>query len=127
MAQGFVSPWRIAYAKTSGTPKIGLFSFPYTGGGASPFLKWTAVCSIDSRIYLCPVESPGRHSRIKEGPRTDVPESTSSSATALLPRLYMTVAFFGDSLGAVVADEVTQHAPESCSKIAAALEPRPFV
>lgn len=120
MAQGFVSPWRIAYAKTSGTPEIRLFSFPYARGGNSLFSKWTADRSIYSGTCFGSAQSHGRHSRIKECPRTDVQQLTNSSVTALLPLLGRAGIAEDDGDGVLVG--LFGDSPD----IAAALESRPL-
>jgi medium-chain acyl-[acyl-carrier-protein] hydrolase len=108
MVQGTASGW-IAYANPNGSAKVRLFCFPYAGGGASAFRKWRTDGAMNLFINLCPVQLPGRENRIRERPRTSVQEVAREAAHALLPLCDVPFAFFGHSLGAVVAYEVAQH------------------
>lgn len=79
-----------------GTPPVGgflLFGFPYTGmGAASTFSQWPRRLG---NGILCPIQPPGRESRIMESPCTTSSQFGSSLADELLPHLDRPYAFVG--------------------------------
>jgi medium-chain acyl-[acyl-carrier-protein] hydrolase len=103
----------LAYYKRNPAAVVRLFCFPYAGGGAQVFIHWSDLerqqrNGMGSVIDICPVQLPGREGRITELPFTSVSAIASEAASALLPFLDIPFAFFGHSLGAVIAYEVTQ-------------------
>ena len=80
-----------------------LIAFPYSGGSASMFFGWPQL--LGDEIELCAIQPPGRQERIHE----PVPGSVEELVTALVPTLEEWVqkpcAFFGHSLGAIIAFE----------------------
>jgi medium-chain acyl-[acyl-carrier-protein] hydrolase len=87
--------------------KIRLFCFPYAGGGATAFYAWRKQLPIE--IELCLVHLPGRETRLKEPLFTDLAQLVTASASELLPYLDRPFAFFGHSMGALVAFEMSRH------------------
>jgi medium-chain acyl-[acyl-carrier-protein] hydrolase len=92
-----------------------LFCFPYAGGTASVYRNWGDL--LPSTVEVIPVELPGRGNRLKEQPFVSLPELIDVLAGAILPLLDSPVAFFGHSMGAVIAFELArclrrQHATE---------------
>jgi len=83
-----------------------LFCFPYAGGGASNFLGWTK--HLASNIELCAVLLPGREIRLNEPPITDMRTLLSALMPAVLDLMDRPFAFFGHSLGALIAFEATR-------------------
>lgn len=83
-----------------------LFCFHFAGGGASAFRGWAPA--LPASIEICPVQTPGREERISEAPFTHLPELVDAAAAQILPWLDKPFAFFGHSLGALVAFEVTR-------------------
>jgi medium-chain acyl-[acyl-carrier-protein] hydrolase len=91
-----------------------LFCFHHAGGGAAAYRSWAQQSSED--IEVCAVQLPGRGDRLRESPLTTVPEIVARLLPALRGELDRPFAFFGHSMGAVVATEaaralVTQGAP----------------
>lgn len=85
---------------------VRLFCFPYAGLGASVYRPWAAL--FPSNIELVLMQPPGRESRWGEKPFVEVGALADEATAAMLPYLDAPFAFFGHSLGALVAFEVAR-------------------
>ncbi|MEM7134875.1 MAG: SDR family NAD(P)-dependent oxidoreductase [Chloroflexota bacterium] len=83
-----------------------LFCFPYAGGGASAYREWAN--NLPPEIELCPIQYPGREERLQEPLITDLSYLVSTLLPALQPYLDKPFAFFGHSMGAVIAYETAR-------------------
>ena len=83
-----------------------LFCFPYAGGGVSIFRAWSDGLPAD--VEVCPVQLPGRGTRLMEPPFTRLSPLIQALAEALFPLLDKPFAFFGHSLGALVSFELAR-------------------
>lgn len=83
--------------------RIRLFCFPYAGGAASIFRDWQKHLPPD--VELCPVQLPGRENRIRERPFSNARDLARELIPAMLPYLDRPFAFFGHSMGALIAYE----------------------
>lgn len=83
-----------------------LFCFPFAGGGAQSFRSWPDA--LPSSIEVCPVQLPGRESRMKEAPYSNVIPMVEALAEAIRPCLDKPFAFFGHSMGAIIAFELAR-------------------
>ena len=83
-----------------------LFCFPYAGGNAQIFRSWSDHLS--SNIEICPAELPGHGRRRKETPFTNLQELVSAIIPIITPDLDKPFAFFGHSMGALIAFELTR-------------------
>jgi medium-chain acyl-[acyl-carrier-protein] hydrolase len=99
-------PW-IACRKPNPQARLRLFCFPYAGTGASIFRNWADGLPDD--IEVCPVQFPGRGTRLTESPFTQLSTLVEALAEDLVPILDKPFAFFGHSLGALVAFELARH------------------
>jgi medium-chain acyl-[acyl-carrier-protein] hydrolase len=86
--------------------RVRLFCFPYAGGGVAIFYRWAAV--LPPEIHVCPVALPGRESRIQETPVTRIAPLVDTLTHALAPYLDLPCAFFGHSMGALIAFELAR-------------------
>lgn len=86
--------------------QLRLFCFPYAGGGASVFRLWSR--ELPAGVEVCAVQLPGRESRWREEPFRRLEPLADAAAEALGPHLGRPFAFFGHSLGAVLAFEVAR-------------------
>lgn len=84
-----------------------LFCFPNAGGGASAYIPW--VRGLAPAIEVCPVQLPGRENRLGERPISHMDEMVQKLAQALLPYWGKPFAFFGHSMGALIAFSLARH------------------
>ncbi len=96
----------IAYRKANPQARLRLFCFPYAGTGTSIFRTWSEGLPDD--VDVCPVEFPGRGTRIMEAPFARLAPLVQALAQGLAPLLDKPFAFFGHSLGALVAFELAR-------------------
>lgn len=87
--------------------KFNLFCFPYAGGGASIFRNWQD--SLPSTVKIYPVHLPGRESRLREAPLSDLPVIIEAVSRAILPHLDRKFGFFGHSMGAIISFELARY------------------
>lgn len=86
--------------------RLRLFCFPYAGAGASVYRSWRET--LPAGVELCPVQLPGRERRIREPPRTRLPVLVGELGDALRSLLELPFAFFGHSMGALLAFELAR-------------------
>lgn len=86
--------------------QLRLFCFPYAGGGASVFRLWPE--ELPEGIEVCAVQLPGRESRWREEAFRRVDPLADAATEALSDRLGGSFAFFGHSMGAILAFEVAR-------------------
>jgi len=96
----------IACRKPNPQARLRLFCFPYAGTGASIFRTWSNGLPAD--VEVCPVQFPGRGTRLMETPFTQLSPLVQALAQALVPLLDKPFAFFGHSLGALVGFELAR-------------------
>jgi len=97
------SPW-IDYARPNDGAALRLFCLPHAGGGAGSYREW--VVGLAPEIEVLPVQLPGRETRFFDRAFTSIDPLIEALAEALRPFLDKPFAFFGHSLGAVVAFEL---------------------
>ncbi|MFF7195195.1 thioesterase II family protein [Streptomyces sp. NPDC088197] len=81
-----------------------LVCFPHAGGSASFYLPVSSALQPD--VEVIGVQYPGRQERRTEQPVQDLHDLADLAAEALAPMVDRRTAFFGHSMGAVVAYEV---------------------
>jgi len=96
----------IAFRKPNPQARLRLFCFPYAGTGALIFRTWPD--GLPAEVEVCPVEFPGRGTRLMETPFTQLSPLVEALAQALVPVLDKPFAFFGHSLGALVGFELAR-------------------
>ncbi len=99
------SPWLLARRRPE-RGSVRLFCFPYSGAGASAFAAWAG--GLPAGVEVCPVQLPGRETRLSEPALRSMRELIPALARALTPFLDGPFAFFGHSLGALVAFELAR-------------------
>lgn len=87
-------------------PMMRLFCLPYAGGNAVMFQRWHQI--FNPKIEICPIQYPGRGNRIREQPFTNAKPLAQEVTEAIKPLLDIPYAFFGHSMGALIAFEVVQ-------------------
>jgi medium-chain acyl-[acyl-carrier-protein] hydrolase len=83
-----------------------LFCFPYAGGGASVFRAWAQA--LPPTIELCAVQLPGRENRLREPAQTQIEPMINTLDELIAPFTDKPFAFFGHSLGAIIAFELAR-------------------
>lgn len=112
MTEGESARWLIcpADSQVKVTRQLRLYCFPYSGGNATVFVPWQR--EIDPTIELCAVQLPGRGSRFRESPCTSFRTLIHTLGDVLCARQRqhpLPFAFFGHSLGALVAFELARY------------------
>jgi medium-chain acyl-[acyl-carrier-protein] hydrolase len=96
----------IAFRKPIPEARLRLFCFPYAGAGAAIFRTWSD--GLPPYVEVCPIQFPGRGTRLMEAPFTQLSPLVQALAQALGPLLNKPFAFFGHSLGALVGFQVAR-------------------
>jgi len=84
-----------------------LFCFPFAGGNALTYRMWGDL--LPRWLDVCPVELPGRGSRLREAPFTDIAMLVPTLGRALLSFLDKPYALFGHSLGTLISFELIRY------------------
>jgi medium-chain acyl-[acyl-carrier-protein] hydrolase len=87
--------------------RLRLFCFPYAGGGAVIYRAWPEL--LPSEIEISAAQLPGRGNRIREAPYTALSPLVQATSESILPHLDRPFAFFGHSMGAMIAFELARH------------------
>lgn len=82
-----------------------LFCLPCAGAGSAMYLRWRRL--LPSSITVQPIELPGRDSRIDELPEENYLALTECLSNELVHILSEKYAFFGHSMGALLAYGIT--------------------
>jgi medium-chain acyl-[acyl-carrier-protein] hydrolase len=90
---------------TGRAARVRLLCLPHAGGGASVYRAWGAGLPAD--IAVCPIQLPGRESRLHEQPYRQIPPLVTDLAS-VLDEVVQPYALFGHSMGAIVAFELVR-------------------
>lgn len=96
----------MAYREVNPRARLRMFCLPFAGGGASVFRGWAA--SLPNDVEVCPVQLPGRESRMRDPAFTDIKLMVPAVADALEPYLNLPFVLFGHSMGAAVVFELAR-------------------
>ncbi|WP_017660868.1 thioesterase II family protein [Baaleninema simplex] len=99
------TPW-IPQFNSNNADELRLFCFPYAGGGTLSFRGWRD--RFPSNIGVYPIELPGRGFRLQEPLLTNLSSIVEAIAPVIYPYLDKPFAFFGHSMGALIAFELTR-------------------
>lgn len=86
--------------------RLRLFCFPYGGGGASIFRTWQD--DLLPEIEVCPIQLPGREDRLLEVSFTELSPLIKTLALEFSAYTEIPFAFFGHSMGGLIAFELTR-------------------
>lgn len=85
---------------------VRLFCFPSAGSGAASYRLWPARLSPQVDVFR--LQPPGRETRFREGLLRSMDDYVDSLLGALVPELDRPFAFFGHSMGSLVAFHVAR-------------------
>lgn len=105
-ALGASSRW-LVFPRENPSARFRLFCFPYAGGNAWTFYKWPE--SLPAWVELCALQLPGRGNRMHEKPFRSLLPLVEAVAPEIDPHLDKPFAFFGHSMGAMIAFELARH------------------
>ena len=100
-----MSQWATAIP-ASGRSLGRLFCFPFAGGGASAYYPWKDRILAD--VELVRIHLPGRETRLREAPATRVAPLVETLVEELISWMDRPFAFFGHSMGALLAFELAR-------------------
>lgn len=83
-----------------------LFCFPHVGGASTVYRQWAQA--FNEKVEVCAVELPGRGLRFGEKLHTDLKDLVFSMQVEMQNYLDKPYAFFGHSMGALIAFEWTR-------------------
>jgi surfactin synthase thioesterase subunit len=87
-------------------PRLRLFCYPYAGGGASVYRQWST--SLPKDVEVCSIQLPGREERLAEPPFVRLEPLVQTLVQVLGPYIDEAYAFWGHSMGALVAFELVR-------------------
>ena len=99
------NPWFVI-SRPRPQARLRLFCFPYSGAGPNIFYQWANL--LPPAIEVCAVQYPGRGVRMSEPPIVHMDELIAAIAPQMSSYFDKPFAFFGHSLGAVVAFELAR-------------------
>jgi medium-chain acyl-[acyl-carrier-protein] hydrolase len=99
------NPWLVRY-RPEAWAGLRLICLPYAGGSAAVFRPWAEALAPLAEV--CAAQLPGRGSRLSEPPLTELSDIVEALAEALRPCWQRPFAFFGHSMGALIAFELAR-------------------
>lgn len=96
----------IVRARPTPAAAVRLVAMPFAGGAASAYRSWAG--RLPGWVELCALQLPGREQRHRERPLTAMAAMARAAADAVRPLADRPVAFFGHSMGAVIAYEAAR-------------------
>jgi medium-chain acyl-[acyl-carrier-protein] hydrolase len=103
--------------------RIRLLCIPHAGAGPSFYARW--LTELAPEVEVCLAHLPGRESRFREPPGTDLGLLAAQLAEAARPLLDRPFALFGHSMGALLAYEVAHRLPEEPEHLFVSGSPAP--
>ena len=100
-----ISDW-LVIPKPNRTASLRLFCFPYAGAGSTVYRAW--VDSLPKDVELVSWLFPGRESRLRTPPFVSIRPLIKALSAEIAPLLDKPFAFFGHSLGGLLAFELVR-------------------
>ncbi|WP_308258698.1 thioesterase II family protein [Saccharothrix obliqua] len=100
------SPVGVVVHRPVADAAVRLVCFPYAGGGSSAYAGWPR--HLDGRVEVVAVQLPGREARLMRPAFTDLDALVPAVGEALEPYRDRPLAFFGHSMGALLAFELAR-------------------
>jgi medium-chain acyl-[acyl-carrier-protein] hydrolase len=101
-----LNPW-IRCSEPNPAATLRLFCFPYAGGNANLFRTWSS--GLPDSTEVCAIQLPGRGDRLSDPLLTTISDVIAALVPDLLPYLDRPYAFFGHSMGALLAFELARY------------------
>jgi medium-chain acyl-[acyl-carrier-protein] hydrolase len=98
-------PW-LTWPRPNPRAALRLFCLPYAGGSALIYRNWPE--GLPSAVEVCAIQIPGRGSRMHERPFRKLLPLVGVLKQSILPHLDRPFAFFGHSMGAAIAFELSR-------------------
>jgi len=119
------SSWAVRW-RPDDSASARLFCVPHSGGGAATYRRWADWLAPE--IELVAIRLPGRESRFREPPYHSAHDAVPDLVTAVKPLLDRPHAWFGHSMGALVAYEACRALdPELVTRLIVAGRPAPHL
>lgn len=99
------TPWLVR--QPGGPRRFRLYCFHHAGGNGLNFRQWQGKLS--SAIEVCAIQLPGRGQRMAEQPLSDLFEVVKALAPVIAQQSNLPFAFFGHSMGALLAYELARY------------------
>jgi len=99
------SPW-LVFPKPNPQAQLRLFCLPYAGAGPIVYRVWPD--HLPASVEVVSIHYPGRESRFRETPYAAMRPLVDTLVTEMLPFFDRPFAFFGHSLGSLIAFEVAR-------------------
>ena len=96
----------LRYARRRPLADLQLFCFAFAGGGASMFRKWDS--QLPENVEVCAIQLPGREDRLLEPPFRQIGPLVNALSEVLPIRPERPFVFFGHSMGALIAFELSR-------------------
>jgi medium-chain acyl-[acyl-carrier-protein] hydrolase len=109
----------LAYREVNPRARVRMFCFPYAGGGASVYRGWASLLPAD--VEVCPVQLPGRESRLRDQPFSRPEPMIETLAEVLQPYMDLPFVFFGHSMGGMISFELARELRRRGRKLPLAL------
>lgn len=97
----------LRYLRRHPLADLQLFCFPFAGGSASIFRKWDT--KLPGNIEVCAIQLPGREDRLWEAPFRQIVPLVNALSEVVAIDLEKSFVFFGHSMGALLAFELSRH------------------
>jgi surfactin synthase thioesterase subunit len=97
--------WLRGLASRALTARRRLFVFPHAGAGASAY---RLAAYLPDTVEVCTVQLPGREGRFAEAPLTSLDDAVAALAPLIADHTDLPYAFFGHSMGALIAFETAR-------------------
>ncbi len=99
------NPWILRRVEPDAR-KLSLLCLPHAGGGSAAYLSWADA--LGDGVDICPVQLPGRETRLADAPVDDMTLLVSQLTEALAPWAGRRYALYGHSMGAHLAFELAR-------------------
>ncbi len=96
----------LVFQKTNPHAMLRLFCFPYAGAGPVVYRAWPE--SLHPQVEVASVQYPGRENRLREAPLSTLQPLLETLSGEIRPFLDKPFAFFGHSLGGLIAFELAR-------------------